>query len=57
MEPFTGDLIARHIHIFKMNEYFKGITLPQPETLEPLEVKIPKESQKDPTVLDFLKVE
>ena len=53
---FTGDLITRHIHIFKMNEFFKGITLPQPDTLEPLEVKIPKENQNDPAVLDFLKV-
>ena len=39
-----------------MNEFFKGITLPQPDTLEPLEVKIPKENQNDPAVLDFLKV-
>ena len=40
-----------------MNEFFKGISLPQPDTLEPLEIKIPKESQKDPTVLEFLKVQ
>lgn len=39
-----------------MNEFFKGITLPQPDTLEPLEIKIPIESQKNPAVLDFLKV-
>lgn len=52
----SGDLIARHIFVFKTNEFFKGITLPHPDTVEPLEVKIPKESQKNPYVLDFLKV-
>ncbi|XP_065212940.1 cyclin-dependent kinase-like 1 isoform X3 [Planococcus citri] len=51
----VGDLIARHVHIFKMNEFFKGITLPQPDTVESLESKIPKEVQKDPRILDFLK--
>lgn len=39
-----------------MNEFFKGITLPQPVILEPLEQMIPKEFQKDLRVIDFLKV-
>lgn len=54
--PFTGDLIARHMHIFKMNEFFRGVVLPQPESPEPLEMKLAKEVQRDPNCLDFLKV-
>jgi len=51
-----GDLIARHMHIFKMNEFFRGINLPQPEIIEPLEKKIPKQALSIPYLLDFLKV-
>uniref|UniRef100_A0A1B6CAC5 Cyclin-dependent kinase-like 2 n=1 Tax=Clastoptera arizonana TaxID=38151 RepID=A0A1B6CAC5_9HEMI len=49
-----GDLIPRHMHIFKTNEFFAGITLPKPESMEPLQAKIPKIAQTDPNVLDFL---
>lgn len=52
----TGDLIPRHMHIFKTNEFFAGITLPKPETMEPLQDKIPKIVQTDPNVFDFLLV-
>lgn len=44
------------MHIFKMNEFFRGISLPQPETIEPLEKKIPKQASSIPHLLDFLKV-
>lgn len=44
------------MHIFKMNEFFRGISLPQPETIEPLDKKIPKQALSIPHLLDFLKV-
>lgn len=44
------------MHIFKMNEFFRGISLPQPEMIEPLEKKIPKQASSIPHLLDFLKV-
>lgn len=50
-----GDLLPRHIQIFGQNEYFKGITLPVPPTLEPLEDKMPAKSQQNPLTIDFLK--
>ncbi|XP_075222083.1 cyclin-dependent kinase-like 4 [Lycorma delicatula] len=50
-----GDLTPRHMQIFKMNEFFAGITLPTPDSEEPLEEKLPKQVQSDPNVLDFLK--
>uniref|UniRef100_T1GBQ5 Protein kinase domain-containing protein n=1 Tax=Megaselia scalaris TaxID=36166 RepID=T1GBQ5_MEGSC len=50
-----GDLLPRHIQIFGQNEYFKGITLPVPPTLEPLEDKMPAKSLQNPLTIDFLK--
>ncbi|XP_018794397.1 PREDICTED: cyclin-dependent kinase-like 1 isoform X2 [Bactrocera latifrons] len=50
-----GDLLPRHIQIFSQNEYFKGITLPVPPTLEPLEDKMPAKSLQNPLTIDFLK--
>lgn len=44
------------MHIFKMNEFFRGISFPQPETIEPLEKKIPKHAISIPHLLDFIKV-
>lgn len=44
------------MHIFKMNEFFRGISLPQPEIIESLEKKIPKQALSIPHILDFLKV-
>nr|XP_018911496.1 PREDICTED: cyclin-dependent kinase-like 1 [Bemisia tabaci] len=46
-----GDLTPRHMHVFRTNEFFRGITLPTPDTLDPLENKIPTD---DRLVLDFL---
>lgn len=42
------------MQVFKANEFFAGVTLPTPHTLEPLEDKLPR--QQNPHVLDFLKV-
>ncbi|XP_031357571.1 cyclin-dependent kinase-like 1 isoform X2 [Photinus pyralis] len=47
-----GDLLARHMHVFKTNDFFQGVSLPVPQQLAPLEVKLPHSS---PTILDFLR--
>lgn len=47
-----GDLIHRHMQIFRTNEFFAGVTLPMPEVRDPLESKMPKNSSKE--ALDFL---
>ncbi|EDV29453.1 uncharacterized protein TRIADDRAFT_19575 [Trichoplax adhaerens] len=39
-----GDLIPRHMQIFSNNQYFKGLSIPVPETTEPLEQKFIKHS-------------
>nr|CAD7256392.1 unnamed protein product [Timema shepardi] len=49
-----GDLTPRHMNIFKTNEFFFGVMLPQPDTMEPLETKLPRHVNH-PHVLDFLK--
>lgn len=54
IHKLPGDLTPRHMQIFKANEFFAGVSLPTPTTLEPLEAKLPK--QQNPHVLDFLKV-
>ncbi|XP_075589974.1 uncharacterized protein LOC124497731 [Dermatophagoides farinae] len=48
-----GDLLARHITIFRTNEFFAGVSIPEPDTIEPLEQKIPKHI--DQTGLEFLR--
>lgn len=48
-----GDLLPRHLHVFKTNEYFQGISLPTPQQLYPLEMKL---THTGPDVIDFLKV-
>ncbi|XP_014275584.1 cyclin-dependent kinase-like 1 [Halyomorpha halys] len=50
-----GDLIPRHMHIFRTNDFFTGITLPQPDVIEPLESKLPKQAQNEANLIDFLK--
>lgn len=44
------------MHIFRTNDFFTGITLPQPDVIEPLESKLPKQVQNDANLIDFLKV-
>ncbi|KAL8620010.1 Cyclin-dependent kinase-like 1 [Nucella lapillus] len=36
-----GDLIPRHMQIFSTNAFFKGMSIPDPDRLEPLEEKFP----------------
>uniref|UniRef100_A0A182SNM3 Cyclin-dependent kinase-like 2 n=1 Tax=Anopheles maculatus TaxID=74869 RepID=A0A182SNM3_9DIPT len=50
-----GDLLPRHLAIFNQNEFFKGITLPVPPTLETLEAKMPSRTLANPLMMDFLK--
>ena len=50
-----GDLIPRHMQIFKSNEFFCGLSIPDPGTIEPIEKKLPKEIAGVDGV-DFMKV-
>uniref|UniRef100_A0A8C3WTA7 cyclin-dependent kinase n=1 Tax=Catagonus wagneri TaxID=51154 RepID=A0A8C3WTA7_9CETA len=36
-----GDLIPRHQQVFSTNQYFSGVEIPDPEDMEPLELKFP----------------
>ncbi|KAM4866646.1 cyclin-dependent kinase-like 4 isoform 3-T5 [Thomomys bottae] len=47
-----GKLIPRHQSIFKSNQFFHGISIPEPEDMETLEEKF---SNICPVVLDFMK--
>lgn len=42
------------MNVFKSNEFFYGVTLPQPDVLEPIENKLPRQCNSH--VADFLKV-
>jgi cyclin-dependent kinase-like len=46
----------RHLQIFSQNEFFRGITLPVPPTIETLESKMPPRVLQNPFAIDFLKV-
>ena len=50
-----GDLIPRHMQIFKSNEFFCGLSIPDPGTIENIERKLPKELAGADGV-DFMKV-
>lgn len=60
MEPFhlnriiAGDLIPRHMKVFKNNEFFAGLSIPEPDVRESLEAKMPRDFSAD--AMDFLKV-
>lgn len=47
-----GSLLPRHVEIFNNNSFFKGLPIPEPEVMEPLEVKFPNIS---PDAMDFMK--
>ncbi|XP_064317243.1 cyclin-dependent kinase-like 1 isoform X3 [Phalacrocorax carbo] len=36
-----GDLIPRHQQVFTTNQFFSGVRIPDPESMEPLEMKFP----------------
>ncbi|XP_076463898.1 cyclin-dependent kinase-like 1 [Babylonia areolata] len=46
-----GDLIPRHMQIFSNNVFFKGMSIPEPDRLEPLEEKYPSAS---PQAMSFM---
>jgi hypothetical protein len=48
--------LLRHLQIFNQNEFFRGISLPVPPTLETLEAKMPQRILQNPFAIDFLKV-
>jgi cyclin-dependent kinase-like len=50
-----GDLIPRHMQLFKSSEFFAGLSIPNPEILEPLSLKYPPELLSLEG-LDFLQV-
>ena len=50
-----GDLIPRHMQIFKQNEFFCGLSIPDPGTIEPIERKLPVDLAGQEGV-DFMKV-
>ena len=50
-----GDLLPKHLQIFNQNEFFRGISLPVPPTLETLESKMPPRILQNPFAIDFLK--
>ncbi|KAM6179444.1 cyclin-dependent kinase-like 4 [Erethizon dorsatum] len=47
-----GKLIPRHQYIFKSNQFFHGISIPEPEDMETLEEKF---SDAHPEALNFMK--
>lgn len=48
-----GDLIPRHNQVFKSNEFFTGVVIPEPDSFEPLRTKIPRNI--DDVGFDFIK--
>ncbi|ESO93498.1 hypothetical protein LOTGIDRAFT_161601 [Lottia gigantea] len=53
-----GDLIPRHMEIFSCNAFFKGMIIPDPERMEPLEEKFPRFSKEAISFLnDCLKMD
>lgn len=50
----TGDLLPDHMRIFKDNEFFRGMSIPEPDRVDPIEDKMPKHFPSEG--LDFLKV-
>nr|CAB3229502.1 cyclin-dependent kinase-like 1 [Phallusia mammillata] len=47
-----GDLIPRHKQIFSTNQFFHGLTIPEPDTREPLEKRYPNTNAQ---ALHFMK--
>lgn len=50
----AGDLIPRHMKVFKNNEFFAGLSIPEPDVRESLEAKMPRDFSAE--AMDFLKV-
>uniref|UniRef100_A0A8D3AHN8 cyclin-dependent kinase n=1 Tax=Scophthalmus maximus TaxID=52904 RepID=A0A8D3AHN8_SCOMX len=41
-----GDLIPRHQQVFSNNQFFSGVSIPEPQEMDPLEQKYPNLSQQ-----------
>ncbi|XP_061552584.1 cyclin-dependent kinase-like 1 [Phycodurus eques] len=41
-----GDLISRHQQVFSTNQFFHGLSIPEPQEMEPLELKYPNLSHQ-----------
>ena len=50
-----GDLLPRHMEIFKNNTYYFGLTIPDPGTTYPLEKRVTSE-MAGPDGVKFMKV-
>ena len=50
-----GDLIPRHMQIFKTNDFFMGLSIPDPGVLDPLDRKLSKDKVGNEGI-DFMKV-
>ena len=50
----TGDLVPRHMKVFKNNEFFAGLSIPEPEVRESIDSKMPRDFSTEG--MDFLKV-
>ncbi|XP_054721956.1 cyclin-dependent kinase-like 1 [Uloborus diversus] len=48
-----GDLIPRHMQVFRANDFFAGVTIPEPDVRESLDSKIPKHVHEHG--VDFIK--
>ena len=48
-----GELLPRHINIFRANEFFAGVSIPEPDTLESLDDKM-SAKELDEAAMDFL---
>ncbi|CAJ0558101.1 unnamed protein product, partial [Mesorhabditis spiculigera] len=46
-----GDFLPRHLSIFRSNQFFYGLTIPEADSEEPLTTKLPKATS---TQIDFL---
>ncbi len=51
----VGDLIPRHMAIFKTNEFFAGLIIPDPGVIDPIDKKLPKDLVGSEGI-DFMKV-
>ena len=52
-ETFLGNIIPRHIQIFRSNQFFRGVAFPEPEDVIGLRRKLPNVSAM---IVDFLQV-
>lgn len=50
---FVGEFLPRHLQIFKSNQFFHGISIPEPDHVESLESRV---HTNDKAVIDFLHV-